>query len=124
MINWDGQNTMSHVDKVLGEINNNNVRLNHGKCDKNGRLFVGTMLNEDNNNGNAFNMSKKNGGLYNFNNQQGLKELKNKVGLSNGIAWNNNQNKMFYVDSYDLNVKQFDYDQNTGNISKCNIQFA
>jgi len=44
----------------------------------------------------------------------GLTELKTKVGLSNGLTWNERTNKFYYVDSYDLNVKQFDFDVKTG----------
>lgn len=48
---------------------------------------------------------------------EGLVELKSKVGLSNGIAFNDKLNTFYFVDSYDLNVKQFMYDVKTGNIS-------
>lgn len=49
--------------------------------------------------------------------EEGLVELKTKVGLSNGLAFNDRTNTFYFVDSYDLNVKQFMYDTKTGNIS-------
>jgi len=49
--------------------------------------------------------------------EEGLVEIKTKVGLSNGMAFNDKTNTFYYVDSYDLNVKQYMYDVKTGNIS-------
>jgi gluconolactonase len=49
--------------------------------------------------------------------EEGLTELKTKVGLSNGMAFNDKTNTFYYVDSYDLNVKQFMYDVKTGGIT-------
>ena len=109
---------MANTKRVLGEINDKNLRMNTGKCDNNGRLFTGTMLNGDNNNGNCLDQNRCNGSLLRCDNRRGLEEMRNKVGLSNGIAWNRDQTRMYYVDSCDLNIKQFDYDQHTGNICK------
>ena len=49
---------------------------------------------------------------------QGLGELKKNVGLSNGMAWNDKTNKFYFCDSYDLNVKEYDFDMKTGTFSK------
>lgn len=116
MVNWDGNTTMAQPIRVLCEIPVDGVRINQCKVDRQGRLFFGTMINEEQ--GNFLNYQKRIGSFYRFTMSQGLVELKDKVGLSNGIAWNNNWTKMYFVDSFDLNIYEFDYDLMTGNISK------
>lgn len=127
LIEWDGDNTMATTKRVLGEINDKNQRLNTGKCDNRGRLMTGTMLNEDNNNGNCMDKNRRNGSLLRLdggnNGRRGLEEMRTKMGLSNGIAWNRDQTKMYHVDSCDLTVRQFDYDQNSGDLCKLSLPF-
>ena len=38
--------------------------------------------------------------------------------IPNGLAWNSERTKFFYIDSPDKNVWVYDYDNATGNISK------
>lgn len=40
------------------------------------------------------------------------------VSISNGLAWNKDKDTMYYIDSPTLQVLGFDYDNNTGEISK------
>lgn len=114
LVNWDGITTMAHAMKVLCEIPVSGVRINQCKVDKRGRLFFGTMISEEF--GSFFNLQKRAGSLYRFTMAEGLVELRDRIGLSNGIAWNKAFTKMFYVDSYDLNVYELDYDLMSGNI--------
>jgi sugar lactone lactonase YvrE len=74
------------------------------------------MISEEH--GNFLNFQKHSGSLYQFTINKGLVELKKNIGLSNGIAWNDNFTKMFFVDSYDLTIYEFDYDLMTGTISE------
>ncbi|KAG5674374.1 hypothetical protein PVAND_004348 [Polypedilum vanderplanki] len=119
IINWDGVTTMAHVMKILCEIPVNGIRINQCKVDKQGRLFFGTMISEES--GSFFNLQKRVGSFYRFTMDEGLVELKDRIGLSNGIAWNKNFTKMFYVDSYDLNIYEFDYDLTSGNIGNSKV---
>jgi gluconolactonase len=113
---WDGVTTMANVVKVLCDIPVTGVRINQCRVDRRGRLFFGTMISEEF--GSFFNMQRRVGGLYRFTMEEGLVEVKDRVGLSNGIAWNKGDTKMFFVDSYDLNVYEFDYDLMSGNIGE------
>lgn len=36
---------------------------------------------------------------------------------SNGIAWNKNNNKMYYIDTPTLKIVEFEFDEETGSIS-------
>lgn len=116
LINWDGVTTMAHSTRVLCEVPVEGVRINQCKVDRKGRLFFGTMISEDF--GSFINFQRRVGGIYRFTMKEGLVEVKDKVGLSNGIAWNENFTKFFYVDSYELRVYEFDYDLDTGNVGK------
>jgi gluconolactonase len=116
LVNWDGVHTMGQIVKVLAEVNVTGVRINQYRVDKQGRLFFGTMINEEQ--GDVFDFQKRIGGLYRFTIQDGLVQLKDNVGMGNGIVFNKDYNKMFFVDSFDLNVYEFDYDFKTGNIRK------
>lgn len=115
LINWDGVHTMAQILRILTELPTDGIRFNDAKTDSYGRLYLGTMISEET--GNIFDFTKRIGSLYRFTMEEGLVELKTKVGLSNGLAFNDRTNTFYYVDSYDLNVKQFMYDAKTGNIS-------
>lgn len=116
LVNWDGTTTIGQITKVLGEIPINGVRINQFNVDKQGRLYFGTMICEEQ--GDVMDLHKRIGGLYRFTMTEGLVQLKDNIGMGNGITWNHTCNKMFFVDSYDLNVCEFDFDHKTGNISK------
>lgn len=116
LVTWDGVHTMGQIVKILSEIPVTGVRFNGFSVDNQGRLFFDTMINEEQ--GTIFDMNKRIGGLYRYTTHDGLVQLKDKVGMGNGIVFNVNYTKMYFVDSYDLNIHEFDYDFKTGNISK------
>lgn len=115
LINWDGVHTMAQIIRILTELPYDGVRFNDAKTDSKGRLYLGTMISEET--GNVFDLKKRVGSLYRYTMAEGLIELKGKVGLSNGLAFNDKTNTFYYVDSYDLNIKQFGYDGKTGNLT-------
>lgn len=57
------------------------------------------------------------GTFYRYTKAEGFVVLKQKIGVSNGLVWNEKNNKFYYIDSCDLDVKEYDYDPKTGNIS-------
>lgn len=116
LINWNGVTTMANTIKTLCELPINGVRINQCKVDKRGRLFFGTMICELY--GSFINLQRRAGSLYRFTMEEGLVEVKDCIGLSNGITWNKSDTKMYYVDSYELSVYEFDYDLETGEASE------
>lgn len=40
-----------------------------------------------------------------------------------GLTWNEKTNKFYYIDSVDLDVKEFDYDPKTKNICKLKLEY-
>lgn len=115
-VTWDGIHTIGNITKVLGEVPVNGVRIHGVRVDKMGRLFFGTMINEEL--GDIFDFNKRIGGIYRFTMTDGVVLLKDNIGMGNGMAFNNSFNKFYFVDSFDMNVFEFDYDVKTGNFSK------
>ena len=83
----------------LTKIYDKNVRLNDGKCDKNGIIHIGTMDREEKN---------QIGSIYKYVNNEFI-EIKNNIGISNGISFSKN-NKMYFSDS--LTKKIYTLDNN------------
>lgn len=89
------------------QLEANGLRFNDGKCDKNGRFWVGSM---------GLKAEKEAGILYSLQNQFVLKEELNHRTISNGIAWNAEATKMYYIDTPSSSISCFDYDLLTGSI--------
>ncbi len=110
----DGLITLNiHTGKIVYQLQTpqfetNSLRFNDGKCDKNGRFWVGTM---------DLNAKKEAGVLYSLQNNFKLKPEVLKTTISNGIAWNADDTKMYYIDTTTSNISCFDYDLLTGNIN-------
>ncbi|MFK7925094.1 MAG: SMP-30/gluconolactonase/LRE family protein [Bacteroidia bacterium] len=85
-----------------------NNRMNDGKCDPAGRLWVGTM-------------SMKNegavGALYRVEADGKTSKMVEPVSISNGIIWSLDHKTMYYIDTSLGNVRAYDYDQVSGDIA-------
>ena len=81
-------------------------RCNEGKCDAAGRLWIGTMHIEAK--GTA-------GTLYCFDGR--LTKKLSGIKVSNGICWSSDNNTMYYIDSFDYNIKAYDFNLMSGDIS-------
>jgi len=118
VLEWDGRsenckvlNTLFEVDKETGLEEN---RINDAKADPQGRFFGGSMtahLPSD-----IFAM-KRTGNLYRWQRGGSPTKLRDNIGISNGLAWNTHTKKFYYIDSVDLEIKEYDYDAKTGEIS-------
>jgi gluconolactonase len=114
LIRWDGKSTRVKVLKLLVEVDHAypGNRINDGKVDPKGVLFFGSMGDES-----KFDLFEVNvGTFYRFTNGTGAKALKTNVGISNGLTWDVERRKFYYIDSVARNVKQFDYDPETSEI--------
>ena len=83
-------------------------RFNDGKCDPQGRFWVGTMR-----------ISGKAGDsyLYKMDHDGTFTEMLDSVSISNGIIWSPDGTKMYYIDTPTRKVMAFDFDGQTGTIS-------
>lgn len=119
VVHWDGLSPNATVEKVLFEVEMNEKRFdgnrfNDGKCDPRGRLFAGTMRYV----GDEF--EHRWGSLYRYNHENGGKVLtvKSDIGISNGLTWNEKSKKFYYIDTTDYEVKEYDYNFQTGEFCK------
>ncbi len=81
-------------------------RYNDGKCDPAGRFWVGSMSTHG---------KKKAGALYCLDKGNIQKKI-DSVGISNGIVWSGDKTKMYYIDTPTSKVKEFFYNNETGEI--------
>lgn len=87
-------------------------RFNDGKCDPAGRFWVGTMSRS----GKPFA-----GSLYVLENNLETRKVIPNVTCSNGMAWSPDQKTFYYIDSAERNIKAYDYDVHSGEITKPRI---
>ena len=83
-------------------------RFNDGKCDPAGRFWAGTIS-----------LIKKTGdaALYMLNTDGTLHLKLDEITNSNGICWSPEATKLYYIDTPTKQVRAYDYDQDSGNIS-------
>lgn len=113
IITWDGYSKTCQVERNLLTFEENDPkcihnRINDGKCDPQGRLFTGTMHCD------ISTWDKRTGNFYGVDEFGKYKQFLEKIGISNGLAWNEKTKKFYYNDTYDNKVREFDYDFKTG----------
>lgn len=113
VIEWDGSSPKCKILRTIAEFDAGleNNTLNDSKADPRGRFFGGTF------NGTSFETNPR-GSFYTF--EKGQKEPKcwmKSIGISNGLTWDLQLQKFYYIDSPARDVKAFDYDIETGVIS-------
>lgn len=119
LITWDGVSQNVSSTEILGQVENEpeaeGSRFNDGKTDPTGRLWLGTMGAEPE----LGHVVSNNSSLYSFDNDKTFKTHLSGITISNGLAWNRELKKFYYIDSPERKVFQFDYDENSGSICKC-----
>lgn len=90
------------------EIDHKEVRFNDGKCDPRGNFWAGTM---------AYDATERAGTLYEFDFKRGVNKKIEGCTISNGLAWSGDRTKFYFIDSPTYEIHQYDYDQDTGEIS-------
>lgn len=85
-----------------------NIRLNDGKCDPAGRLWVGSMHLQQIENAAS---------LYRIEHDGTHTQMLDSITISNGIIWSLDEKTMYYIDTHRGNVRAFDYEKATGDIT-------
>lgn len=83
-------------------------RPNDGRCDRRGRLWVGTM---------AMTAAPGQGSLYRVDPDLRIERMDAGFGVSNGIAWSPDDRWMYFVDSRARTVFRYAFDCDAGRIS-------
>lgn len=95
--------------------------FNDGKCDVNGRLWVGTFKGEPLN---VISMQRGAGSIYSLDKQFDLSQKATGFCISNGITWSADNKRMFLVDSMERVINVFNFDANLGTVGMKNISFS
>lgn len=117
-VTWDGVSDEVSNIEILGEVEDDpetqHNRFNDGKADPVGRLWVGTLSRHDK----ALKFTPELGNLYSYEKRKGFTQHVDKVTISNGLAWNKELKKFYYIDSLAYKVFEYDYEENNGTICK------
>lgn len=84
-------------------------RFNDGKCDPQGRFWIGSM---------DCGAAPGKGSLYRVDWNQKVTKMLSGVGVSNGLAWDESKSKMYYIDTLTYQVVSFDFDAASGSIGR------
>ena len=97
--------------ELIVEIDNRarGLRFNDGACDPAGRFLAGTM---------AYDFKPDAGSLYRLEPDLSVSRLIDSVTISNGLGWSPDGGTMYYVDTPTKRIDAFDYDLESGAISR------
>jgi sugar lactone lactonase YvrE len=88
-------------------------RFNDGKCDRQGRLWAGTMGDVD--------WDSPIGNLYRFGADGKPVRMEEAICCSNGLGWSPDSKTMYFTESFRHRIFAYDFDAATGNISNRRI---
>lgn len=88
--------------------NTERFRFNDGKCDPKGRFWAGTL---------SYDLEEGAGSLYCLHSDLQVESMLKDLTIPNGMAWNSQRTKFYFIDSPAQAIFQFDYDDKTGGIS-------
>jgi sugar lactone lactonase YvrE len=84
-------------------------RFNDGKCDRQGRLWAGTMGEQD--------WQAETGALYRLDAGHRITRMHDRVVCSNGTGWSPDGRTMYHTESFRYGIFAFDFDPDTGGIA-------
>ena len=99
----------NELAELVTVLKDENVRLNEGKCDPAGRLWVGTM---------ALDVRPGSAALYRVQPDFQVTQVLPHLTISNGLAWSADGQVLYFIDSPTHTMQAFDFDLASGEI--CN----
>ncbi|CAG0913398.1 unnamed protein product [Notodromas monacha] len=113
ILEWDGKDADNLTVKVVDSVDElKGNRFNDAKCDRSGRLWLGTMGSEES----PGEVKKHTAALYSLNSSGSLEKKLKDVSLSNGLGWSPDDSVFYYVDSVEMRVDAFDFNIKEGTI--------
>ena len=92
------------------------VRLNDGRADPRGSLWVGSMRNNVGVDGSSGEAGGLDGMLYRIDPDGSTSEWQRGIGIANTIAWSPDRTRFYFADTLANRVSVYDYDSSTGSI--------
>lgn len=116
-IEWDGKSNTAYVTRtVFLTARCPGCPTNHmddGKADLNGRFYGGTLTSH------ACNFAEPaNSSFYRYSKGEGLKTILTHVRISNGLAFDTKEKKLFYDDTCAFNIREFNWNPISGELCK------
>ncbi|KAJ8941547.1 hypothetical protein NQ318_011504, partial [Aromia moschata] len=122
VVEWDGKQNLGN-QRVLATVQKDHPksRMNDGKADNEGRVWIGSMGYETKDGV----LSPNGGALFKITKENVLHPTPviSPVNISNGLAWNKAHNKFYYIDTPTQVIAQYNYDNEKGEISKRKVAF-
>ncbi|XP_017876033.1 regucalcin-like isoform X2 [Ceratina calcarata] len=120
-ISWDGTSNITRADPEILTVvdrDRNGTRWNDGKADSSGRLWAGTIGPEVNEV-----VVPNQASFYRIGSDLVPKRELSPVTNSNGLAWNLQDDTLYYIDTPTRKVAAFDYEPINGTLSNKRIVF-
>jgi sugar lactone lactonase YvrE len=92
------------------------VRLNDGRADPRGSLWLGSMRNNVNPDGSSAEAGGSDGMLLRVDPDCKVSEWKRDIGISNTLAWTPDHTRFYFADTLDNKIWAYYYDKATGTI--------
>ncbi|AFZ25773.1 gluconolactonase [Cylindrospermum stagnale PCC 7417] len=103
-------NTQTGVVTPIVDIETDlpNNRFNDGKCDPQGRFWIGSMSSSS---------QKGQASLYRYDPDHSLHKMETGLTVSNGLGWSPDQRRFYLTDSPEKKIYAYNFDSATGRIS-------
>ncbi|XP_050428277.1 uncharacterized protein LOC126838155 [Adelges cooleyi] len=122
VVEWDGVANKTSAPSYLKLVDTKpGNRLNDGKADATGRLWVGSMGPEMEDLPGHYHKSR--GTLFSVELDGSIVVRVPNVSISNGLAWSSNNKEFFYIDTYKWAVVGFDFDITSGELANPRVIF-
>jgi len=93
------------------------VRLNDGRADPLGALWVGSMRNNVRPDGSSGEAGGRDGVLYCIKPDGGVQTWKRSIGISNTLTWSPDRSRFYFGDTLENAIYTYDFDDASGAIS-------
>ncbi len=90
------------------------VRLNDGRADPRGSLWLGSMRNNVNSDGSSVEAGGTDGVLVCVDPNRSVREWRRNIGISNTVAWSPDHARFYFADTLDNRIWLYSYDKKTG----------
>jgi len=101
---------------VAPEKNKPQNRSNDGKCDRRGRFWYGTMMNNFAEDMTELPITANTGGLYRIDPDGSVHVFEETLGIANTFAWSPDDGTMYFADTLDA-IYAYDFDAESGRVS-------
>ncbi|MEX0696660.1 MAG: SMP-30/gluconolactonase/LRE family protein [Dongiaceae bacterium] len=101
---------------VAPEADRPGNRSNDGKCDRQGRFWYGTMMNNFAADGSEVPITANTGALYRVDPDGAAHRMEDGLGIANTFAWSPDDRTMYFGDTFDA-IYAYDFDARTGAVA-------